>query len=199
MKSFVHFESLYSFRGDARANQLSLEKGSILRVDARQAAASHDGWTWGSLLVDGSDGKDIFGWFPTGYVTATTAPYQRNRLPWIPEEPSDRQAPEARDDDFGGAALGGRSPALDYSTPAAVGDKDNSNPFTTFMAGPLDHMQGDDRITITASSKQRRLGQRFQKGWQKVGTSSAKLLPRRKVAPADPWMPSVRITPSAIP
>jgi hypothetical protein len=116
-------------------------------------------------------------------------------LPWIPEESQQQQA-EARDD-FGEEALGGRSPALDYTI--APEFQDQNNPFMSGTLGPLDHLKGDDRITIVASSSRKSLGQRWQKGWQKVGTTSAKLLPRRKVAPANPWRPSVRVTPSSTP
>lgn len=147
MDSQLYFRSIHPFSGDTSAHQLSFAEGAILRVNPRHATAGTGGWTWGCLM-DGS-GQEILGWFPTGYVVLTTPPSAEPKLPWIQQQ----EQVDDRDDgyNFTGRVLGGKSPALDYSKANPAFDS-GANPFTKdTTTGPLDHLRGDDRITIVAS------------------------------------------------
>ena len=197
---YIYFQALYAFQGDANAHQLTLEQGTLIRVDAlhAQARSSQDGWTWGSIHGYGQPS----GWFPTGYVVLTSPPKtSKPTLPWI----KDNAEQHARDDTnantgFEGSVLGGVSPALDYSrsTTKVLDNYDSSNPFTAVQDSGTG-LRGDDQITIVDKPTSQNLSHKFQKGWQNVGKASVKLLNRRRrVAAVDSsYKPAVYITPAS--
>eukprot|EP00977_Amphora_coffeiformis_P020798 scaffold8526_cov153-Amphora_coffeaeformis.AAC.3 len=197
----LYFQSIYPFGGDASAHQLSFPKGAILRVQPQHATAGTGGWTWG-CITDPQSGEETLGWFPTGYAVLTTPPPKKPVLPWVQQQ----QVDDRDDGDFTGGILGGESPALDYSSAPAFDS--GSNPFTKESTGPLDHLRGDDRITIVATTSnnkgEHKLGKVLHKGWQKVGgagkkvgAASAKLLHRRRPANEDHLVPSISVNPSS--
>ena len=193
MDSVILFQAIYPFSGDISAHQLTFAKGAILRVQPQHATAAKNGWTWGSITEQ--DGRESAGWFPTGYAILTSAPtVEPPSLPWISSENENRNT----DGDFSGSVLGGHSPALDYlSVNPAFHPTDASNPFTNDHTSPLDHLNGDDRITIVATPRNHKMGERLQKQWKHVGSMGNKLLPRRRVAAEDSTVPSVSITPAS--
>lgn len=194
---YIYFHALYPFQGDATAQQLSLEPGTLIRVKARHAAAasSTHGWTWGTI----HGYHQPSGWFPTGYVVLTS-PHTSNQpsLPWIQQSQRQEQRNDTNaDNGFEGSLLGGESPALDYSRSNKVLN-DDSNPFTKEDSGPLfEHVRLEDRISTEKPTSQN-ITRKFKKGWQNVGKASIKLLNRRRrVAAVDSYKPAVHVTPSS--